>query len=581
MSSSPSSLSQQRYYSATDTSDGESSSSSRRYSRATNAATISQVAVWIAIGTVMAFGAAAGWFPSPEPRDSVATRTATLWCLFSVLAFSGAGFLLQLGNELDPRAAAGTQLEPDAVLRRAASRKSMLFATLCPLLSMVATYFLVDGSADGSEEDGHEPPSLFGWFDWSLFFQLVLYTGLIHLYLHLLDEGIRYDLFRPSLNLSRLIEEFHDDSTPLTRLGVTMNSLLRGATSIVADLSKPIPAGVAARFGVEIEESRRLDQHAREFAESVVHSPSLLFSVAAPTASSRSGGTSCAEAPLEEDVLRVIILQSLVDDSDSSYGSAAAMVQNKQQQKRRAHRDFVDELVDPKSPMEGGAGLGLGKYRWHMCLPLVRALCVYVGGIGYALLTCAGKPPRSASAPNRPRLGSIIATVNFWSIPPGLYVCAEYALRAISKCIVRSMTTASGDPIPDFKSSELAILVPAALSSIFCLRRGIITFQTESRRRSPAATAASYSPSKKTDATSTPSTPEDETRSVVQSNPSCWSIIEKCDSAAKAILFCLRLPHGPAAVAQIDQLMGELLEEDCGLWVKSVVASSQTVAPRM
>jgi len=549
LSSSPSWSKNRQYQQQQHNNVGGGDESRLRYSRPSSVSIAVQVVVSVAAAVAIAFVAETGWFPFPEPRGSVGTRTATLWCLVLTVAASLEKIIVPLGHELDPQYRA----TPLQVLEQVVTRTFRWPAVLCPFLGIVAARFLV------SDDDRIQSIMT----DWYLYFQLCLISAVTYLYLDLLDEGCRFALFRPAKNLDQLVESFHHDATTLTKLDVVMHVVLRGSTSMVVELAKPFPASVAAIRGVEYEECRRLVEHSKRFAYGVVHSPYLLSSMS-PSATIDKGGSG-SEAPLEEDVLRVIILRSLVSDKAANPGSSNAALSTTS--KHRDNSDFIQNLVDPKSPLQGPVG-GFRKLRWDMCLPLVRALCVYVGGMGEALLVCAGK---SSPAPNRPRIGGGIgvAAVNFWSIPPGFYVCAERAVQSISQCIVRSMTSTSGHLISDWKTSDLSILIPAALTSIFSLRRGIETFETEFRRRSPAiAVASTYSSLKKSDAIVAADTASDEKR---QFDPRCWFLVDQCDNAAKEILACLGLPKGQAAVGRVDRLMGEVLEEDCSLWVKKVV----------
>ena len=139
------------------------------------------------------------------------------------------------------------------------------------------------------------------------------------------------------------------------------------------------------------------------------------------------------EAPLEDDVFRISILESL---GGSPLPANTSDVIERQQK-------IISGWIDQPSPRSR-------KLQEPLSTPLVRGLCVFIGGFGKALEICA-----------------TTSSGETWKIPPAAFVGMNFAIQAIARCLVRSLTPS------DWKSSHLSIQVPAALRALFQLRNGI------------------------------------------------------------------------------------------------------------
>lgn len=158
------------------------------------------------------------------------------------------------------------------------------------------------------------------------------------------------------------------------------------------------------------------------------------------------------EAPLEEDLLRYIILESI-----------GGSLSNDRQQPFKADDRHIENVLRWIQPTKAKVVL-LGQNNTsrgdteQMDVVLVRALCAYASALGKALTKIANKPmPRHLS----------------WTLPPAAILAAEHAVIGVARCIdIHLQNSAIGGA--DWRSTNLSMLIPTALNTACALRVGIV-----------------------------------------------------------------------------------------------------------
>jgi hypothetical protein len=303
-----------------------------------------------------------------------------------------------------------------------------------------------------------------------LYFHLFSTCGLMSLYLTGLDEAIRTELFNPVLDLKNLVDEINpEDRTPISWCDVVMQVLLFDV-SLVRECWKE------AHFNLDKEgdELRRNDDISQKLGK-------LLLSMAGVN-----------EAPLEEDVFRLSVLESLGGN----------------------RKPLPLEWINFRFPTK--------QRRAPLCIPLARALCGFVGGLGEAILQCSSTR---------------------WELPLGLLACGNYAVTATGRLMVHNLKSTN-----DWKSAQLAVLVPTSLKSFFRLRKALMEYGS-----------------------SKVITHQINSKSLNQlgvNSPLLMQLIRTCDTEATEILRSLSQPQELADLS---------LDLECLAWTESLIPVERTV----
>jgi hypothetical protein len=219
---------------------------------------------------------------------------------------------------------------------------------------------------------------------------------------------------------------------------------------------------------------------------------------------------------LAEDCFRSLVLESLGGfDIESKVDLGASLRQVK------TIRIFLDssnkERLEP------------------LALPLVRALCAYVAGMGMALqMTQAVSMKHHRDKPGEN-----------WALPPAAIHCCIWALIAATRCVVFAI---SGNlNTTDWRGNPISMLVPSVLMSAFQLRTGVAAFQkAESRYNEPSLdTPAGHS-------------------GVVEDCP-YQQILVACDESAKYLLHTLQSLEGIRSVE-----INLPSNKECRVWLDSL-----------
>jgi hypothetical protein len=396
----------------------------RRLQSPTLAATVAQCTVALIVGVILAHinTTVLTRYTKPsldnDPVVATAILTACIWTIAGPLVWTA---LDGVSHEFDPRPYQPQHhLNAQSInlMLRNLTKKLVLQSLLIPAVSIAFALAW-----------WHPTRHTTHWF--GLYTTLGLSNALVALYLGALEEALRWLLFHPPADWTALVAQLADDSSMERQLGVLLYSVLQD-TDIVAEVCRP-----TSRPGVtnlDTEESRRQERLIRD------------MSIFLSSKSNRA----TPEVPLEEDVLRLTILESLGGSERQPLNANASSAR---------HNANVRAWVDWKLPKNANFTDGPPE---PLIVPLVRALCVYIGGLGETLIS---RTQRARSEPN-----------NTWILPPGMLTCADWALRALSRCLIFSLTGPDEKPLADWHSTHVAMLVPAAMQAIYLLRRGCQQF---------------------------------------------------------------------------------------------------------
>jgi len=329
-------------------------------------------------------------------------------------------------------------------------------------------------------------------------------------YLHVLDEAARTLLCSPIANLRLFIEDASDDDGMDTSLDVILDSLLHSNVELIKQIQTP--HSKLGFLNLEGDERKRHLDAVKAMANTLLQSRD------------NEGW-----APLEEDILRINILESFggnSDDGSSFSGMESALPR---------HLETIKVWVQPGKKIRND-----GSRPETYAVPLVRAFCAFTGGLGEALADCL-----THSTPLR----------NQWLLPPGAITCAEYAIRAAARCITWNFSN-SACFVADWRSTHWSMLVPIVLDAAWRLETGLVRY-AQSRAGHKAFT------------------PVDNKVELIRTEcPEVFSLFLACNRSAGVILEKL---ISLKSVRDIDLT----LEEDCSKWVKDLLSRRTTNNDRM
>lgn len=378
--------------------DSSSRKMGRRFQRPTFHAILQHIFLSLLSGAIVTYAVVLPLFGT---ITELFARSAILTtCLLTTLA-TLTSVLDGVSHEIDP----SQYLYPSSKSVRKLRNKVAYLALAVSLLSIA----LVVATA------GEAPIIYIG----RLYMNLPIISGIMATYMYIIDETIRTALFNPRADIHQIVDELHDDTSENTRLLVILLSLLCDL-SLVKEVRRPShQGGIGGPERDELKLSEKLTN---------VMANIFLLQLDQQT-----------EAPLEEDAFRISILESL---------GGPSLLENTSDGIER-HQKIINAWIDQPSPRSR-------KLQEPLSTPLVRGLCVFIGGFGKALEICA-----------------TTSCGETWKIPPAAFVCMNFAVQATARCLVRSLTP-SGRTLCDWKSSHLSIQVPAALQALFQLRNGIV-----------------------------------------------------------------------------------------------------------
>lgn len=333
--------------------------------------------------------------------------------------------------------------------------------------------------------------------------KLFTISALMLLYLERLEYAIRMSLFNPTANLRQLLEELQVDTNPVTMLGIILRSLI-GCSSLVEKIWVPVQQpGLGGPERDEIDLSTTLFD---SMATNVLRQHDLKL-----------------EAPFEEDILRITVLRWL-DGRPVDYTKDLSIhkaMENHDWMTCTTSHGTIDELS----------------------IPLVRGLCVFIGGSGEALKLCSSPTGNSANTS--------------WILPPAFFSCLDFATTTLAQCILQSLTP-SGRILCDWKSSKLSNHVPVSIKALHSLRTGIMKYSVYIAQNQMAdAPPKTFSYNQ---------IPENRIPSSLGRREH-WEMVRKCDSSASIIL------HSAKSLSCHGRL-DLLLDEACIEWKNELMTRS-------
>lgn len=230
-------------------------------------------------------------------------------------------------------------------------------------------------------------------------------------------------------------------------IDTALYSLLHGDTQCIRQIGEPTTSNLPSYLTIESYETERCKN------AGVIMSNVLL---------GKKGTKGSAEVALEEDILRISLLESLG-------GSSPTLITEKTKGKQdstdlvawtekdyfplcKRHHEAIEYWVKPATQV------GLIKPREPTVILLTRALTAYVSGLGIALSESA-----TASSPRSPS----------WLLRPGTLVAAEYSAVALSRIFAIYLEQIKKSGV-EWRRGQLSTLIPAALNALFRLHCGIL-----------------------------------------------------------------------------------------------------------
>lgn len=272
---------------------------------------------------------------------------------------------------------------------------------------------------------------------WDLILSSTFVAIFISLYLSLVDVMARNFLCASGFNLQKLIVQVTGEMNPTLVMQVIVKCLLFEDSSLVNSVMKPT-SNLGTNSPEEEEISRNKDD-------------SAVIAAVLMTAAGDSG--------LEDDLLRVLILESFGGRDPESIVSLGAS---------SGHEQVVKMLVSAKPT--------------GLVAPVIRALCTYVSGIGRALQEIGNSNKAKQN---------VTTTFEVWALPPGALVCSERALIGLTRCVVHSISSL-GPAAMDWRGTELSVFVPVVFIAAFQLRAGIQAYGKDLLANSTNCKVASH-----------------------------------------------------------------------------------------
>lgn len=255
-------------------------------------------------------------------------------------------------------------------------------------------------------------------------------------------------------------------------------------------------------------------------------------------------GLVCGCTSLEDDLLRMLILESLGGTGDDELGETEGYSMTEVQQKES---EITGEKTADKGDNAIPLGLSLRHYgtlkwipRGQAAVPVVHAFCAYAGGLGEALQHVTAK------------LSS--AETKTWSLSPCAFKSAEYAIVGAARLVALTLLDHPSRTIRK-NHNRISLLVLVVLQSAHQLRCGLLEYAKyvmyfEGER--------SYVGKEELYHTFTVAGMNNLCKYIFLHNPDISHILKACDGAARQLLEVINY-HSSANVGK-----------DCNAWLKSL-----------
>ena len=375
--------------------------------------------------------------------------------------------------------------------------------TIVPILSMIGAASMMPTWPVGMW-------SLFGFV--SGYVPLVRNCAAMSVFLYTYEEMTRTSLFHPRPNVSEMIRQWSCDDTSssvVSQLGIILNTLLCDPILVEQIVNVSYSMNRVGAYSFEKEELLALEKHSKQMAQ-VLLSP--IYNHA-------------TQAPLEEDVFRIVLLEAFGGGGGSSSSDRRQLFTTSER-----HQRLISEWIDRPIPRQQSSKIMVKP----LSSALVRGFCVFIGGTGTALTMLSSHKSLSPS-PRRCQCSLAV------------FCSVELCVVAIGRCITRSLTSSSGQILRDWKCSHLSIQIPTALVAIYKLRCGVVQY---SKMVNPNDTKLRFNVSGS---------------SFIGAHlvKEYGQVVRTCDSVASLILQSMKSLQG----GRIDQT---LLDRDCQEWINDL-----------
>jgi len=239
----------------------------------------------------------------------------------------------------------------------------------------------------------------------------VLATFAIFIYMAVFDYTLKFFYCNNITNIKKLVQDSSGgDASIDTFLTVILHSLLHSNERLVESIINNPPSYTSACVDFDQEERKR-NEAAIEMMVNILLNKS---------------DEDEAGPHFEDDILRLAIMNSL--GSSESNGKYSVGVINAE---------------------EGG-------------LPISRALCCYIGGLGESLRRIAETED--------------MFFCNEWEVPNGTIYMGECAIRGLTRMIIHNLNLTSLSPNIPPKNAAFEIIIPIFLSSLYQMQNGLERF---------------------------------------------------------------------------------------------------------
>ena len=378
-------------------------------------------------------------------------------------------------------------------------------------------------------------------------------SALVGFYSAVLDEASKTALCTPGMNLEHCVRDANVGRAPGGVNGGAESTLMEAAVEayVVDTMLHSVLHGDSESVTEIRQSTASKTEHCLDLARYEAErntnavdrmSKVLLASKGAKRSLQRP------ERPLEEDILRHSFLESI----GGSVSLRSASDIDKENNSAIVVAKAIQEYVPSERHIEAVRTWVLSSHHNQMMnvqgasepkgVVLIRALCAYIGGLGQSLVDA-----------------SKIRSANItWLLPPGAIVASEYAVIALSRCLVTHLQHVKND----WRTSPISMLIAAALSSAYRLRVGIFEY---ARYRKNLYSPHFHSSAMIQGNNGSAAMDEDIGEQLVRNNPELRQLLSAIDEAIDGILKQLEATAGKASSLES---VANALEKDCARWIR-------------
>ena len=333
------------------------------------------------------------------------------------------------------------------------------------------------------------------WSDNLVYFVCV--PPAIILYLYTFDYVLRVLICTTPSNMKKFVEEASGGDVSMEIfVDVILRSLLHSNDELVNRLGN-ISTASNIWTNLEAEELKLSNSAIKTMANTLLYKTN----------------TDEVYPHLEDDVLRLAILSCIGGSTSKEAGAIGNHTESNMKHCLRPVSNMIQSGKDSIDPF---------------AVPIVRALCVYTGGIGEALRLGFSSDHRLPQ--------------NSWVLPPGALFMGECAIRGATQWILQAMGLSRS-------GTSLAILIPVLLNSAYKLQDSLSRYQRAADGSAPFGEAYDL-------------------RLSPNMSPQLLPLFNICNNCAKTILDAAKANE---KFRRLDFL--ESLDMDCRNWLQSKMTS--------